>query len=108
MNRGKLCLLTFGLALSACAPSTRGVVLMKLNDETIHISNGQTDVGVGETVNFLRGECGNSRALQCPLKSVGQGTVIKKLSDRYSEVALKSGSRVKEGDLVDTQSSSAN
>ncbi len=108
MTRNKLCLLTIGLMVSACAPSSRGVVVMKLNDETIHISNGQTDVGVGETVKFLRGDCGNSRALQCPLKSVGQGTVTKKLSDRYSEVALKLGSHVKEGDLVDTQSSTAN
>lgn len=103
MNKKILCTFALGVVLSACAPSTRGTVLMKLNNDTVHISNGQNDTAVGQSVSFLRSDCGNSRALQCPLKTIGHGTISKKLSKKYSEVALGSGSQVKEGDLVEAQ-----
>lgn len=101
----KIFSLLFLLILGGCGHTARhGTIAMKENDTLVHVSIH--DVKVGDKVVLFhnlcepRGERGGART--CRRQEIAPGVVKNVFSEHYSLVEFPPGTRLVEGDFVET------
>jgi hypothetical protein len=101
------------LVLAGCATSFhRGVVAMKLDENTAHIGLKKGEASVGDHVELYGNKCtgpssgrqGNAGSRSCEKVAKGHGTVTQILSENYVEVKFAAGVSFQEGDFIEKHS----
>lgn len=101
------------LFLSSCASNKaiRGSVVMKMSPDLAHVYLGNNEVQVGDRVTAFKHNCSRAsgdklpdlKKEECAREKLGNGTVVKILNDRYSEVKFDSGVVFEEGTSVEKE-----
>ncbi len=105
MLKNKVALLFLVIICSSCASQLhRGVVAMKIDDNTAHVGLNKNEVSIGDHVELYGTNCLRElggRDYNCEKFSKGHGTVIQILNDNYTTVKFDSGVAFKEGDYIE-------
>ncbi len=94
--------------LSSCASQLhRGVVAMKINDNTAHVGLNKNEVVLGDHVELYGNRCagsGKNSDRSCEKVSKGHGVVTQIISDNYVSVQFDKGVAFQEGDFIEKHS----
>lgn len=94
--------------LTSCASKVhRGVVAMKIDENTAHVGLNKNEVKAGDHVELYGNKCLKSLATEeqaCQKKSKGHGVVTQVLNEDYVAVKFDSGVLFQEGDTVEKHS----
>ncbi len=89
----------------------RGVIAMRVDESTAHVSMGRGEVGVGDHVELFRNVCtGGGKATDglgpriCRKEPLGHGEILETLGSDYSVVKFPAGTKFSEGDLIERHS----
>jgi hypothetical protein len=107
MFKNLLILSIASLLLASCASTVRrGVVAMKVDENTAHVGVGQNEVSVGDHVELYSNRCRNKKTEPqfCEKISKGHGTVTSIISADYVTVKFDSGVPFQEGDFIEKHS----
>lgn len=96
------------ILVTSCASKVhRGVVAMKIDENTAHVGLNKDEVTVGDHVELYRNECvGGSKNSEsrCEKVSKGHGAVTQILNENYVTVKFDSGVSFQEGDFIEKHS----
>jgi hypothetical protein len=105
-----LTLSLFLLIAAGCVSTTKqGLIVMKVDARTAHVSLQSGSVAEGDTVSLIESRCPagprgvttrKPKSDKCRKVVVGQGTVRKVLNDRYAVAEFPAGLGFEEGDAV--------
>lgn len=97
-------------AVTGCAATNpEGVIAMKIDDRTAHVSLASGTVADGDTVALIESRCPSGprldrtrkpRSDKCKKVVIGRGVVTRVLNDRYAVAAFPPGVTFDEGDAV--------
>lgn len=106
MIKTAIVLVAGALILSSCASQLhRGVVAMKIDENTAHVGLNKNEVKVGDHVELYGNKCNQTKGQQnCKKFSKGHGTVTEVLSDDYAAVKFDNGVTFQEGDFIEKHS----
>lgn len=108
MFKKKIILIIGVLVMSSCASQLhRGVVAMKISDDTAHVGLSKNEVQVGDHVELYGNKCtniGRNKEHSCEKISKGHGTITQILSDNYAAVRFDQGVTFQEGDFIEKHS----
>jgi hypothetical protein len=108
MFKNKIALAIAALVLASCASQLhRGVVAMKVNDNTAHVGLSKNEVAVGDHVELYGNRCtgsGKNTDRSCEKISKGHGVVTQIINDNYASVQFDSGVAFQEGDFIEKHS----
>ncbi len=101
-------LISGALVLSSCASKVhRGVVAMKVDDNTAHVGLTKNEVTIGDHVELYGNRCTKGKTVQerqCEKYGKGHGVVTGVMNENYSVVKFDSGVSFQEGDFVEKHS----
>lgn len=93
------------LLFAACAPTTtssRGLVVMKINETVAHVRTRDFELSVGDRVRLVRRECRVAgKTENCTDREVGTGIVRELLNPHDAAIELAPGATFVEGDEVE-------
>lgn len=94
------------LFITSCATYIhRGVVAMKVDENTAHVGLNNNEVNIGDHVELYSNKCRNLKSEQfCKKVSKGHGTVLSFINDDYVSVKFDSGVSFQEGDFIEKHS----
>lgn len=94
------------LFVTSCATSVhRGVVAMKIDENTAHVGLSQNEVNIGDHVELYSNKCRYKKAEQsCEKVSKGHGTVTSIINNDYVTIKFDSGVSFQEGDFIEKHS----
>lgn len=106
MSKSLIALIAGALVLSSCASQLhRGVIAMKIDENTAHVGLNKNEVTVGDHVELYGNKCTTTKGQQnCKKISKGHGIVTEVLSDDYAAVKFDSGVAFQEGDFIEKHS----
>jgi hypothetical protein len=106
MSIKKAVLISGALILSSCASQLhRGVVAMKVSDDTAHVGLNKKEVSIGDHVELYGNKCSGAKdSRTCAKIFKGHGTVVQVISDDYAAVKFDSGVVFVEGDFIEKHS----
>lgn len=108
MFKNKMVLVALALVMSSCASQLhRGVIAMKINDNTAHVGLSKNEVTVGDHVELYGNKCtGSAKNTErsCEKVSKGHGVVTQILNDNYASVQFDNGVAFQEGDFIEKHS----
>jgi len=83
----------------------RGVVAMKIDENTAHVGLNKAEVSIGDHVELYGSKCTTAKGQRnCKKISKGHGVVTEVLSDDYAAVKFDSGVAFQEGDFIEKHS----
>lgn len=98
------------LVLAGCSTTLpEGVISMKIDDRTAHVSLPPETVRIGNSVALIESRCATGPRMmrtrkpqseKCKKVVVGRGVVIKALNDRYAVAEFPPGLGFDEGDAI--------
>jgi hypothetical protein len=98
-------LLSILALVAGCATTHRGVVAMKIDENTAHVGLNKNEVAVGDHVQLYGNKCTSTKVEQnCKKISKGHGVVSQILSDDYAAVKFDIGVAFQEGDFIEKHS----
>lgn len=92
------------LALSGCATLHRGVVAMKVSDDTAHVGLNRSEVSKGDHVQLFGNQCsggGRGDVRVCKKIPKGHGEVVEIIGNDYASVKFDEGVKFETGDFVE-------
>ena len=94
---------------SSCASQIhRGVVAMKIDEDTAHVGLGKGEVYLGDHVELYGNKCNKVTKVQnderCVKVLKGHGTVTEIINENYVSVKFDSGVGFQEGDFIEKHS----
>ena len=96
------------ILVTSCASKVhRGVVAMKINENTAHVGLNRNEVSVGDHVELYGNKCaGNSKIIERTCEKIlkGHGIVTQIINDNYASVQFDSGVAFQEGDYIEKHS----
>ena len=106
MLKSFMILVTASLFITSCATSVhRGVVAMKVDENTAHVGLNQNEVSIGDHVELYSNKCRNKKLDQfCEKVAKGHGTVTSVISSDYVAIKFDSGVSFQEGDFIEKHS----
>lgn len=108
MNKKMILPLAAACLLFSCASTVhRGVVAMKVDDSTAHVSMGQNEVSVGDHVELYSNKCKNKKLIEepvCERVAKGHGAVTSVINNDYVVIKFDSGVTFQEGDFIEKHS----
>ena len=105
MKTKVMAMIAFGAMVSGCATGFhRGVVAMKVDEETAHVGINKEEVNVGDHVQLFSNQCtsgprGSNR--KCVKIPKGHGDVVEILGEHYVSVKFEKGVQFNEGDFIE-------
>ncbi len=96
------------LILSSCASQLhRGVIAMKIDENSAHVGLNKNEVTVGDHVKLYGNKCtklAKASDQVCEKLAKGHGVVTQILNDNYASVKFDSGVTFQEGDFIEKHS----
>lgn len=89
----------------------RGSIVMKVTQDSAHISLGDREVEAGDKVALYRNECSVAPFIRrgltspplCSKRLISKGRIIDVLNKDYSVASFDPGIEIKEGDIVEKE-----
>lgn len=101
-------LLAGALILSSCASKLhRGVIAMKIDENSAHVGLNKNEVSVGDHVELYGNKCTKMLKTSdqtCEKVSKGHGVITQILNENYASVKFETGVVFQEGDFVEKHS----
>lgn len=99
---GLLVILT---TVAGCSTMHRGVVAMKIDENSAHVGLNKNEVAIGDHVQLYGNKCTNRKGDQnCQKISKGHGVITEILNEDYAAVKFDSGVVFQEGDFIEKHS----
>lgn len=89
------------VALGCSGATRRGVVVMKVSETEAHVGFGAGEVKPGDRLTLLRHVCTGPKSVNCEMRPVGRGVVVRVINDTYSVARFEAPNGLTERDRVE-------